>query len=55
MQGDDVRQLEEQVEAALESALADRKVSPRTRHLMAKAAVAVLEAVEAEERRGPRR
>lgn len=54
MQADDVRQLEQAVEAALEAVLAGRTakpVSPRTRHLMAKAAVTVLEAVDAQERR----
>jgi hypothetical protein len=58
MQADDVRQLEHLIEAALDTALAGRTpkpVSPRTRHLMAKAAVAVLEAVDAEDERGRKR
>ena len=49
MRPDQVRQLEERIDAAIAEVLKKhfpgRPVSPRTRHLMAKAAVTVLEAV----------
>jgi hypothetical protein len=59
MHPDLIRQLEERLDTAiaevLEKHLSRPPVSPRTRHLMAKAAVTVLEAVQQEQGREDRR